>query len=48
MFKSEFTLDRRAKKDAEVKKEQAIRAVQRRLTKQLYYFSVIPVLGLSI
>lgn len=46
MFKSEFTLDRRTKKETEVKKEQAIRAVQRRLTKQLYYFFNYPVLSL--
>lgn len=45
MFKNEFTLDRRAKKEVEMKKEQAIRAVQRRLTKQLYYFSITPVLS---
>lgn len=36
-FKNEFTLDRKAKKEAEIKREQAIRAVQRRFTKQLYY-----------
>ncbi|KAH8153263.1 uncharacterized protein LAJ45_02850 [Morchella importuna] len=33
----EFSLDRRARREAEGKKELAIRAVQRRLTKQLYY-----------
>lgn len=38
MFRPEFTLDRRAKKEMEIKKDQAIRAVQRRLTKQLYFF----------
>lgn len=42
MFKNESTMDRRGRKEAEMKKEQAIRAVQRRLTKQLYYFPIAP------
>lgn len=40
MFRSGVPLDRKARKEVENKKEQAIRAVQRRLTKQLYYLPV--------
>jgi len=37
MYRTQFTINWKDREEAKAKKDQAIRTVQRRLTKQLYY-----------